>query len=156
MKIGSSTFQPKTVTVKKTVLDGLSVVEAFAAKEGVFVAQKKPGLVKKDKALAALVGKKFTFTKKDKNSGLTKSKDKLAVTVSDGDAVKVSGTVNGKKLSAVSLPLLVAGKATEGGITTYTLYTDIIEPTLKYVRTLVLFVDVDDTGSVAGIAPAFL
>ena len=65
-------------------------------------------------------------------------------------------TVNGKKLSAVSLPLLVADKATEGGITTYTLYTDIIEPTLKYVRTLVLYVDVDDTGSVVDIAPAFL
>ena len=102
VKIGSSTFQPKTVTVKKTVLDGLSVVEAANAK-GTFAAQKKPGLVKKGKTLAALVGKKFTFTKKTPNSGLTKSKDKLAVTVSDGDAVKVSGTVNGKKLSASML-----------------------------------------------------
>ena len=102
VKIGSSTFQPKTVTVKKTVLDGLSVVEAVNAK-GTFAAQKKPGLVKKGKALAALVGKTFKFTKKTPNSGLTKSKDKLAVTVSDGDAVKVSGTVNGKKLSASML-----------------------------------------------------
>ncbi|MBQ3287803.1 MAG: hypothetical protein IJH50_00130, partial [Kiritimatiellae bacterium] len=67
-----------------------------------------------------------------------------------------SGTVNGKKLSAVSLPLLVADKATEDGITTYTLYADIIEPTLKYVRTLVFFVDVDDTGAVAEVVPAFL
>ena len=155
VKVGSYTFQPKTVTVKTVEMDGLSLVEASAAKDGVFVAQKKPNLVKKGKALAKLVGKKFTFTKKDKNSGLTKSKDKLAVTVSNGDAVKVSGTVNGKKLST-SLPLLVSGKATEGGVTTYTLYADIIEPTLKYVRTLVFVVDADNTGAVVEVVPAFL
>ena len=98
-----------------------------------------------------LVGKTFNFTKKDKNSGLAKSKDKLSVTVSNGDSAKVAGTVNGKKLSA-SLPLLVSGKETAGGVTAYTLYVDIIEPTLKYERTLVITATVDSAGKVSASA----
>ena len=150
VKVGSSTFKPGKVTVKSQKVDGLSLVEASNAK-GTFAAQKKPNLVKKGKALAKLVGKTFAFTKKDKNSGLAKSKDKLSVTVSNGDSAKVAGTVNGKKLSA-SLPLLVSGKETVDGVTTYTLYVDIIEPSLKYERTLAITVTVNAAGKVSASA----
>lgn len=150
VKVGSSTFKPGKVTVKSQKVDGLSLVEASNAK-GTFAAQKKPNLVKKGKALAKLVGKTFAFTKKDKNSGLAKSKDKLSVTVSNGDSAKVTGTVNGKKLSA-SLPLLVSGKETVDGVTTYTLYVDIIEPSLKYERTLAITVTVNAAGKVSASA----
>ena len=61
----------------------LSLVEAANSK-GTFAAQKAPDLVKKGKALAALVGKTFTFTKKDAASGLTKGKDKLTVKLASG------------------------------------------------------------------------
>ena len=103
-----------------------------------FAAQKKPNLVKKGKALAKLVGKTFTFTKKTKNSGLTKSKDKLEVKLANGDAAKVTGVVGGKKLTAISWVTLVSGKATKGGSEVYTLYVDIIDASLKYQRTLVI------------------
>lgn len=60
-----------------------------ANSKGTFVAQKKPNLVKKGKALAKLVSKTFKFTKKAKNTGLTKSKDKLEVKLANDGAVKV-------------------------------------------------------------------
>ncbi|MBR2839588.1 MAG: SUMF1/EgtB/PvdO family nonheme iron enzyme [Kiritimatiellae bacterium] len=152
VKVGSSTFKPGTVTVKAQKIDGLSLVEASAAKAGVFAAQKKPNLVKKGKPLAALVGKTFSFTKKSANSGLTKSKDKLSVKLVSGDAVKVAGTVKGKKLTALSWVALVSGKETSGGSTVYTLYVDIIDASLKYERTLVITATVGKRGTKASAA----
>ena len=150
VKIGSKTFKPGTVAVKSQKIGGLSIVEA-ANSEGTFAAQKKAGLVKKGKALAKLVGKTFKFTKKTKNSGLKKSKDKLEVKLADGDAVKVSGVVNGKKLTALSWVTLVSGKATKGGSEVYTLYVDMIDASLKYERTLVITATVG-SGSVKATA----
>ena len=137
VKVGKKTFKPGTVTVKTQKLADLSLVEAANSK-GTFAAQKKPELVKKGKALAKLVGKTFKFTKKTKNSGLTKSKDKLEVKLANGDAVKVAGVVGGKKLTAISWVTLVSDVTAESGAKVYTLYVDIIDAKLKYERTLVV------------------
>ena len=141
VKIGKTTFKPGTVTVKTRKIGGLSLVEAANSKR-TFAAQKKPGLVKKGKALAKLVGKSFTFTKKTKNSGLTKSGDKLKVKLADGDKVTASGTVNGKKLAALSAPLIVSEVSALDGMTTYTLYADILDAKIKYYKTVVFTVKV--------------
>ena len=141
VKIGKKTFKPGTVTVKTRKIGGLSLVEAANSK-GTFAAQKKPGLVKKGKTLAKLVGKSFTFTKKTKNSGLTKSGDKLKVKLADGDKVTASGTVNGKKLAALSAPLIVSKVSSLPGMTTYTLYADILDAKTKYYKTVVFTVKV--------------
>ena len=130
---------------------GLSLVEAANSK-GTFAAQKKPNLVKKGKALAKLVGKTFKFTKKTKNSGLKKSKDNLTVKLANGDAAKVTGIVNVKKMTALSWVTLVSGKATKGGSEVYTLYVDIIDASLKYERTLVITAIVNAAGKVSATA----
>ncbi|MBO7720982.1 MAG: leucine-rich repeat protein [Kiritimatiellae bacterium] len=78
VKIGKATFKPGAVTIRETENAGGFLVEA-ANKKGTFTGQKKANLVKKGKALAKLIGKSFTFTKKTKNSGLTKNGDKLKV-----------------------------------------------------------------------------
>ena len=145
VKVGSNTFKPGTVTVRTLKVGGLSIVEASNSKR-TFSAQKKPDLVKKGKALAALVGKTFTFTKKDAGSGLTKSKDRIEVVLANGDAVKVTGVVGGKKLSALSWVTLVSGRATSGGVETYTLYADIISASPAYGRTLVITATVGPDG----------
>ncbi|MBQ3341818.1 MAG: putative Ig domain-containing protein, partial [Kiritimatiellae bacterium] len=150
VKVGKKTFKPGTVTVKTLKVGGLSLVEAANSK-ATFAAQKKPNLVKKGKTLAKLIGKSFTFTKKTKNSGLTKSKDKLEVKLANGDAAKVTGVVGGKKLTAISWVTLVSGKATKGGSEVYTLYVDIIDASLKYERTLVIKATVS-TGGVKATA----
>ena len=137
VKIGKKTFKPGTVTVKPLKVGGLSLVEAANSK-GTFSAQKKPELVKKGKTLAKLVGKTFKFTKKAKNSGLTKSKDKLEVKLANGDAVKVTGVVGGNKMAALSWVTLVSGKTTMGGTSVYTLYVAIIDANVNYERTLVI------------------
>ncbi|MBQ3288301.1 MAG: leucine-rich repeat protein [Kiritimatiellae bacterium] len=145
VKIGSSTFKPKTVTVKKMKIGDLTLVEASNAAE-TFFAQKKAELVKAGKELAEIIGKKFTFTKKDANSGLKKTRDKLTVVISDNDGVKVSGTVNGKKLTAIVRPLIVSEMVTADGVKTYTMTVDIIEPDYKYDRTLVFTATVGPGG----------
>ena len=125
---------------------GLSLVEAANSK-GTFAAQKKPNLEKKGKALAKLVGWTFPeFTRNTPDSGLTKKKDRLTVVLANGDAVKVTGVVNGKKLTALSWVTLVSGMTTSGGITTYTLYADIISASPKYERTLVITATVGPSG----------
>ena len=134
--IGSSTFKPKTVTVKKVKIGDLTLVEASNAAE-TFFAQKKAELVKAGKELAEIIGKTFTFTKNTPNSGLKKTRDKLTVVISDSDGVKVSGTVNGKKLTAIVRPLIVSEMVTADGVTIYMMTVDIIEPDYKYDRTLV-------------------
>ena len=141
VKIGKATFKPGTVTIRETENVGGWLVEA-ANKKGTFTGQKKANLVKKGKALAKLVGKSFTFTKKTKNSGLTKSGDKLKVKLADGDKVTASGTVNGKKLAALSAPLIVSEVSALDGMTTYTLYADILDAKTKYYKTVVFTVKV--------------
>ena len=143
--IGSSTFKPKTVTVKKMKIGDLTLVEASNSAE-TFIAQKKAELVKAGKELAKLIGKKFTFTKDTPNSGLKKTRDKLKVVISDNDGVKVSGTVNGKVLDVIVRPLIVSEMATADGVTTYKLYVDIVEPDYKYDRTLVFTATVGPDG----------
>ena len=148
IKIGSKTFKPGTVTVKTQNVDGLQVVAA-TDKYGFVTAQKKPGLVKNGKPLAALVGERFTFTKKDANSGLFKTKDTLVVTLGNDDAVTVSGVVGGKKFAPISWVALVADPHIESWSVNkpaYTLYVDIIDAALKYERTLVLQVYFDNDG----------
>ena len=145
IKAGSKTFKPSTVTVKTLKVGGLSLVEAANSK-ATFAAQKKANLVKKGKALAKLVGKTFKFTKKTKNSGLTKSKDKLEVKLANGDAAKVTGVVGGKKLTAISWVTLVSDVTAESGAKVYTLYVDIIDAKLKYEKTLVITATVGSGG----------
>ncbi|MBR2838608.1 MAG: InlB B-repeat-containing protein [Kiritimatiellae bacterium] len=149
VKIGSFTFKPGTVVVKPRKVGGLTLVEASAAKNGVFAAQKKPGLVRRGWVLGALVDKTFTFTAKSANSGLTKSKDKLIVKLGRNDVATVSGMVKGKKFTAVSWVVLVSDRETVSGASTYTLYVDIILPTYKYERTLVITARVGSGSTVA-------
>ena len=141
VKIGKATFKPGAVTIRETENAGGFLVEA-ANKKGTFTGQKKANLVKKGKALAKLIGKSFTFTKKTKNSGLTKSGDKLKVKLADGDKVTASGTVNGKKLAAISAPLIVSDVSALDGMTTYTLYADILDAKTKYYKTVVFTVKI--------------
>ena len=151
IEIGPSTFKPGAITVKKAKAGGIAVVEA-SDKYGFVSAQKKPELVKKGKALAALVGKTFTFTNKTAKSGLTKSRDKLTVMLENGDAVTVTGVVGGKRLSTISWVTLVSDKMAEGGTSVYTLYVDIIDATLKYEKTLVITATVGSGGTKATAA----
>ena len=148
IKVGSKTFKPGTVTVKERESSGLSLVEAANSK-GTFAAQKKPNLVKKGKALAELVGKTFTFTKEDADSGLTKTRDKLTVKLESGDAVTVSGTVGGKELTAISWVTLVSDVTAAPGATAYTLYVDMIDAKLKYEKTLTIVATAGSGGTEA-------
>ncbi len=148
VKVGSYTVKPGTVTVTKRTMADLSTAEAYAYghDNSGFGGEKKVSLVKKGKPLAALVGKTFKFKKKDKNSGLTKSKDKLKVKLGNGDVATVSGTVKGKALKALSWAVLVSNKETAKGVTTYTLYVDIVDASLKYAKTLVITAKVGPNG----------
>jgi hypothetical protein len=158
--VGSGTFKPGTVTVKmRGLADEVFITEGTNSK-GTFVGQKKANLLKKGGKLAELIGRTLSFTKADKGSGLTKSKDRLDVLLSNGDTVKVSGTVGGKALTALSAPLLVQGSslvvigdgtAAESYITRYWLYAYILDATLKYYKTLAVTVDVGDYGAVEGV-----
>ena len=157
IKIGSYTFKPGAIAVKTQKVDGLAVVAA-SDKGGFVTAQKKPKLVKGGKALSALVGKSYTFTKAVADSGLTKSRDRLVVALGNGDVATVSGVIGGKKLSPISWALLVADPGVGSWSTKpdYTLYVDIIDPSLKYERTLVLQVYVKPDGTLRGVTPLFM
>ena len=161
IKIGSSTFKPGTVTVKmRSLADAVFITEGTNSK-GTFVGQKKANLLKKGGKLAELIGRTLSFTKADKGSGLTKSKDRLDVLFSSGDTVKVSGTVGGKALTALSVPLLVLnsvlvvvdeGMETESYLTRYSLEAYVFDATLRYYKTLAVTVDIGDFGAIVGIA----
>ena len=146
VKVGSSTFQPGLVTIMRYERPGGLVLSEGMDANDRFVAQKKANLVKKGKTLAALVGKSFTFTKANEYSGLTKAKDKIKVLLSDGDSVKVTGTVNGKKIS-LSAPLTVESVNTGDQMGRkdvslgYVLYAHILDAKAKYYRTFILGVD---------------
>ena len=62
--------------------------------------------------------------------------------LADGDKVTASGTVNGKKLSSLSAPLIVSEVSALPGMTTYTLYADILDAKVKYYKTVVFTVKV--------------
>ena len=152
-----TTFKPGLVWVEKQWKGGFSYVRAENESVTVF-AQKKSGLVKAGKSLEALVGTEYKFTKKDDaNSGLTKSKDKLVVKVSDGDAVTVSGTIKGTKISAIKWALLFFHRepSVGGGGETIYLSAEVCEPSLKYYRRIVFRVYVTQDGEVGDPAVSF-
>ena len=140
--------------------DEVFITEGTNSK-GTFVGQKKANLLKKGGKLAELIGRTLSFTKADKGSGLTKSKDRLDVLFSSGDTVKVSGTVGGKALTALSVPLLVLdsvlvvvdeGMETESYLTRCSLEAYVFDATLKYYKTLAVIVDIGDFGAIVDIA----
>ena len=57
-----------------------------------------------------------------------------------------SGTVKGKALKALSWAVLVSNKETAKGVTTYTLYVDIVDASLKYMKVLVITAKVGPNG----------
>ena len=161
VKIGSSTFKPGTVTVKNRALADEVFVTEGANSKATFVGQKKANLLKVNGKLAELIGRTLSFTKEDEGSGLTKSKDRLDVLFSSGDSVKVSGTVGGKTLTALSVPLFVVdsslviideGTDTESYWAEYRLEACIFDATLKYYKTLAVTVDIGDFGAVVDLA----
>ena len=155
VKIGSKTFKPGKVTIGMVKAGELSLVEASAA-DRAFTAQKKPGLVKKGKELAALAGWERTFTKEDDNSGLTKGNDRLVVRFGDDDDATVSGIVGGKDISALSCALNFAGKQENGdGSATYEIKVRVIASAVKYERSILFAVTVDAAGLVADVSAAF-
>ena len=141
VKIDSSTFKPGAVNVVKVGMNGLAIVTA-SDKNAMFVAQKKSGLLKEGKALAALVGKSFEITKSSNAELGLKKGDKLVVKLGSGDKATVSGVVGGSELTALSWAALVAEKGSYG----YMVYVDIIAPGLKRACTLVLEVHLDSQG----------
>ena len=164
--IGSGTFDPGAVTVcaRNFTLSG-SVVECADA-AGVFVAQKPLGLVKRGGALADLVGWSFTIAKDEDPTGSAGSAgadDKLDVLVVDGDAVTVSGVVDGKPLDALSFPLRVEDFRKVDDVDVYDLRFDVFDSELKYYKTIGIMAmlgcrpgAVDDYGFIAATcyAPA--
>ena len=161
VKIGSSTFKPGTVAIKERGLaDEVFVAEGTNSKH-TFMGLKKANLLKKDGKLAELIGQTLGFTKEDEGSDLPNDDDKLDVLFSSGDSVKVSGTVGGKTLTALSVPLLVVdstlviideGTDAESYLTKYWLAAYIFDATLKYYKTLAVMVDIGDFGAVVNLA----
>ena len=137
VKIGSGTFKPGAVTVKVVELaGGVSVVEGANVADS-FKAQKKAGLVEDGKVLAELAGTSCTVTNEDPNAGLAGDDDRLDASLVNGDQVTVSGTVNGRPLAVLSIPLYVLDVRNMGGKTWFFLGADVMDATLKYYKTLV-------------------
>ena len=154
VEIGKYTFKPGPVTVKAKKLSGSPVVEATTS-QGDFYAQKKPDLVKAGKELGLLVGTTCLFTDADEGSGLPKSGDELLVAFSGGDMVTVTGTVNGKAMTALKWPLALVGKKVTAGETAYWLSVDIIDASLKYSRRLTFVAGVDGGGNLTRLDKTF-
>ena len=120
-----------------------------------FVAQKKPGLVKAKKALAGMVGKSYTFNKGYKNAGLTKSGDELKVKFGETDAVKVSGKAKGKKVS-FSTSVLYGGMEPGKKGDVYTAMVMLVDSKAKYYKCLVFTITVDPaTKEIVKVSKAF-
>ena len=141
VKIGKSKFKPGKVTITRVEMDDLVLAEA-SDMGGAFVAQKKPGLVKKEMPLDELIGKSYKITKSDNSKLGLKKGDKLVVKLGNGDKATVTGVVGGKKLSSISWVLLASSKSGD----VYTVYVDIIAPGLKRDCTLVLTATLDGNG----------
>jgi hypothetical protein len=58
------------------------------------------------------------------------------------DEINAAGGVNGKKLVSLSVPLIVSEVSALPGMTTYTLYADILDAKTKYYKTVVFTVKV--------------
>ena len=154
IKIGTKTYRP--VTYVKLPSIGTTVVsQANGAASGfVWVAQKGPGFVKKGKALSELVGRAFSFKSGYAGAWLTGSKDVLKVKFVEWDAVLVTGTARGKKVS-FSAPVLYCRKVSKDGNQLYTIQMPLVEPTAKYYRLLTFKVTVDPNGHVVSVGPTF-
>ena len=155
IKIGSTTYKP-AVTIEK-LADGITVSQANGEQKGkfVFVAQKKPSLIKAKKALAGMVGKSYTFSKGYKNAGLTKSGDKLKVKFGETDVVKVSGQTKGKKVS-FSTTVIYSGMEPGKKGDVYTAMVMLVDSTAKYYKSLVFTITVDPkTGKIVKVSKAF-
>ena len=146
IKIGSTTYKPVTYVEKAT--GDIAVSEARGEQSGkfVFVAQKKPGLVAKKKALAKLIGQtvKVKYVKGDA-AALPKAKDSLTLKFAETDAVKVTGKLKGKSVSFSTTVVYRRAEATEAG-DAYTAEVALIEPKSGYSRlaTFTLTVGADD------------
>ena len=142
ISLTSSTYMPTMPIVQRT--SGLTYTESFANEEG-FVAklQKVVPLVATGKSLAGMIGKSYTFKYGYENAGLTKSGDKLVVKFCDKDVAKVSGIINGKKFTGLSVGLMACGKSKTSTMTMYKLNVPVVEPTTKYYRLLTFKVTID-------------
>ena len=134
--------------------DGITVSEARGEQEGkfLFVAQKKPGLVKKGGALAGLVGGAVTVTnKRYADAKLPKSKDSLKLKFAATDVVKATGTVGGKDVSFSTTVIYcgVKGDAACGPEdVVYVAEAALIEPKSGYSRLATFTLTVGKDGKV--------
>ena len=135
--------------------DGITVSEARGEQEGkfVFVAQKKPELVKKDGALAGLIGGSVTVTnKKYADAKLPNSSDSLKLKFAATDVVKVTGKLNGKSVSFSTTLVYcgVKGDAVCGPEdVVYTAEAALIEPKSGYSRLATFTLTVGADGKVS-------
>ena len=90
-----------------------------------------------------MIGKSYTFKSGYKGSGISKSGDKLVVKFCDKDVAKVSGIINGKKFTGLSVGLMACGKSKTSTTTKYKLNVPVVEPTTKYYRLLTFKVTID-------------
>ena len=151
IKIGSSTYKPVTYVKKAT--DGVTVSEARGEQEGkfIFVAQKKPGLIKAKKALADIIGRTMTVkASKYADANLPKSSDTLKLKFAATDVVKVTGKIKGK---SVSFSTTVVYCGMKGDV--YTAEIALIEPKSKYYRLLTFKVTVDAKKNVTKVTKKF-
>ena len=153
--IGGTVYKSAMSITKEN--DGFNYARAHALDEDAFELemQKPVALVRKGKTLAAMVGKKYTFTKDSKNAGLTKKGDKLVVKFADKDVVKVAGIVGGKKFTGYSAPVMAHGKSAKGGKTAYVMDVPVVEATTKYYRLLTFKVTIDSKKKVTKVSKAF-
>ena len=153
--IGGTVYKSAMSITKEN--DGFDYARAHALDEDAFELemQKPVALVRKGKTLAAMVGRKYTFTKDSKNAGLTKKGDKLVVKFADKDVVKVAGIVGGKKFTGYSAPVMAHGKLVKGGKTAYVMDVPVVEATTKYYRLLTFKVTIDSKKKVTKVSKAF-
>ena len=145
IKIGSKTYKP-AVTIEKTT-GGITVSEARGEQKGkfIFVAQKKPGLVKTGKVLAGLIGGTVPVSnKKYADAKLPNSSDSLKLKFAATDAVKVTGKLKGKSVSFSTTVIYCAKK---GDV--YTAEVAFIEPKSGYSRLATFTLTVGKGGKVS-------
>ena len=149
IKIGSTIYKP-TVTVEK-LADGITVSEARGEQKGkfIFVAQKKPGLIKSKKALAGLIDQPVKISNKQyADAKLPKSSDKLTLKFAATDVVKVTGKLKGKSVSFSTTVIYCRAEVTEAG-DVYTAEVALIEPKSGYSRLATFTLTVGKDGKVS-------
>ena len=142
ISLTSSAYLPTMPIVQRS--SGLTYTESFANEEG-FAArlQKVVPLVQAGKSLKGMIGKSYTFKPGYKGSGISKSGDKLVVKFCDKDMAKVSGIINGKTFTGLSVGLMACGKSKTSTTTKYKLNVPVVEGTVKYYRLLTFKVTID-------------